>query len=234
MSSDTAILVLLLDGPLQSWGHESRFQRRTTALHPTRSGILGLLCAARGVEKGSEEEAQWLAALGEDQVRLTVLTLPRLPEGQRRPLAIRRLEDFHTVEGTRSAENKPKKDAVITHRHYLLDACFGVLLEGPRDTLEQAAAAMRDPRWGVWLGRKACIPAAPIVRGLVATAAEAMAALGLAGRQPEDLVSVTDAPSFADGTDTYMDAPVNFKTRAFRPRRLAVAVAVPASAPPDE
>src|SRR3989442_1200553 len=31
---------------MQSWGHASRFERRTTALHPTRSGVLGLIAAA--------------------------------------------------------------------------------------------------------------------------------------------------------------------------------------------
>jgi len=36
----------MLDAPLQSWGFASRFQRRTTGLHPTKSGVVGLLCAA--------------------------------------------------------------------------------------------------------------------------------------------------------------------------------------------
>ena len=56
MSSDTAYLALLLDGPLQSWGFASRFQRRTTGLHPTKSGVVGLICAAMGLAKGSPEE----------------------------------------------------------------------------------------------------------------------------------------------------------------------------------
>ncbi len=43
MSVNTAYLALLLDAPLQSWGSESRFQRRTTALHPTKSGIIGMM-----------------------------------------------------------------------------------------------------------------------------------------------------------------------------------------------
>ena len=44
--SDTAYLALLLDAPLQSWGFSSRFQRRTTGLHPTKSGVVGLISAA--------------------------------------------------------------------------------------------------------------------------------------------------------------------------------------------
>jgi len=58
--SDTASLALLLDGPLQSWGLASRFQRRTTGLYPTKSGVIGLLSAAMGLAKGSPEEAEWL------------------------------------------------------------------------------------------------------------------------------------------------------------------------------
>ena len=225
MSTDTAILVTLLDGPMQSWGHASRFQRRTTALHPTRSGIFGMLCAALGVEKGSEAEKQWLARLApEAGVRLTVLTLPRQPEGCREPLAIRRLEDFHTVKGTRNAENKPKNDAVITHRQYLLDARFGVLLHGPREVLDEVAAALRNPRWGIWCGRKACIPAAPVLQGVVATEGEALTLLGETGRGMQEFVTVVEADSFAEGTDTLMDSPVNFKTREFKPRRIAVGV----------
>lgn len=54
--SDTSYLALLLDAPLQSWGFASRFERRTTALHPTKSGIIGLICAAMGLAKGSAEE----------------------------------------------------------------------------------------------------------------------------------------------------------------------------------
>ncbi len=227
MSTDTTILVMLLDGPLQSWGHASRFQRRTTALHPTRSGILGMLCAALGVEKGSDAEAQWLTRLTpEAGVRLTVLTLPRKVEGSREPLAIRRLEDFHTVKGTRNAKNKPKNDAVITHRQYLLDARFGVFLNGPREVLDELAAALRNPRWGIWFGRKACIPAAPVLQGMVATEAEALALLGETGRGMQEFATVVEADSFAEGTDTLMDAPVNFKTRVFKPRRVAVGVPI--------
>ena len=46
--SDTAYLALLLDAPLQSWGFASRFQRRTTGLHPTKSGVIGLICCRDG------------------------------------------------------------------------------------------------------------------------------------------------------------------------------------------
>ncbi|MCX6992063.1 MAG: type I-E CRISPR-associated protein Cas5/CasD [Kiritimatiellaeota bacterium] len=216
--SDQAFLAMMLDAPLQSWGFASRFQRRTTALHPTRSGILGMVCAALGVPKGSNTEKEWLAQL--ESVRLMVLAIQRLPEGCRQPLDIRRLEDYHTVSGTRRASGAISGDAVISHRQYLLDAKFGVILAGPHSTLKPVAEALRNPRWGVWFGRKNCIPAAPIVRGLMATPQEALAALGLDGRKTDEFARVEETASFADGTDTLMDVPVNFQTREFKPRRI--------------
>lgn len=223
--SEQLCLALMLDAPLMSWGFASRFQRRTTGIHPTRSGILGMLCAALGAVRGSTAERQWLARF--ESLRLTVLAIPRQPEGCHQPLEIQRLEDYHTVSGTRSAENRIKKDAVLTHRQYLLDAKFGVILAGSSATLEPVAEALRNPRWGVWFGRKCCLPAAPVLRGdgVVATPDEALAALGLAGRNLAEFARVQDAASFADGTDTLMDAPVSFLTREFKPRRILQQVA---------
>ena len=74
MSTD-ACLALLLDAPMQSWGHASRFERRTTALHPTRSGIFGLLAAALGINKHADDEATKLARYA--PLHVITVTLPR-------------------------------------------------------------------------------------------------------------------------------------------------------------
>ena len=61
MSANT--LFLRLEGPLQAWGvQESKFVVRRTAEAPTKSGVIGLLCAALGVSRPKAAEA-WLAAL---------------------------------------------------------------------------------------------------------------------------------------------------------------------------
>jgi CRISPR-associated Cas5-like protein len=70
MSTDTAFLALMLDAPLMSFGHASRFQRRTTALQPTRSALTGMICAAAGADKGSAAEAAWLERLDPRHLRL--------------------------------------------------------------------------------------------------------------------------------------------------------------------
>lgn len=231
MSDKTAHLALLLDAPLQSWGFESRFQRRTTGLHPTKSGVIGLICAAMGLGKDSPEERATLPKLA--TLKMTSIAIQREQvnrwTGEKSELAVRRLEDFHTVLNTRRASGKINDDPVVTRRQYLLDACFGVILTGNRLLLQHVATALADPVWGVWFGRKSCIPAEPICRGLFANPAEAEKAL--IGNAPlESFTTVTEAESFAEGTDSLNDQPISFgdgtssgpDKRQFAVRRIRV------------
>ena len=210
---------------MMSWGVSSRFQRRTTELHPSRSAISGMICAAMGLDKGSAEESRLLQRM--EAVRFSFYAIPRVDPLRESELPIRRVEDFHTVLGTRSADNpRPKKDAVLSHRQYLADARFAAVLAGEEPLLAQIAAALGDPVWGIWLGRKSCIPAQPLAPYAVRnTLAEALADAGLDAESVIRLNSVRDAATFPDGTDTVMDIPVNFSTREFKPRRI---VRVPA------
>jgi CRISPR system Cascade subunit CasD len=134
------------------------------------------------------------------------IAIPRGRPGGR-PRKIRRLEDYHTVQGTRRASGKPNPDAVITRRQYLLDARFGVILEGPQSVLERAAAALDDPVWGVWLGRKSCIPAEPIDRDLFDTQEAAVRAL-VGERLIDEFTTVIEVSDFAEGTDSWSDQPI--------------------------
>ena len=180
--SSNHCLALLLDGPMQSWGFASRFTRRSTALFPTKSGVVGMLAAALGVDKFQADEAQHIQRLA--ALRCTTITLPRKRGTAELPML--RLSDYHTIGGgydrDTDAMKKPRAasgatlETVISERHYLLDARFGVLLQGERDWLEEIAAKLGNPTWGIWLGRKCCIPAAPV---LVGTAEDKAAALVL-------------------------------------------------------
>jgi CRISPR system Cascade subunit CasD len=225
--SDAAYLALLLDGPLQSWGSASRFQRRTTALHPTKSGVIGLISAAMGLAKGSAAERDMLPELA--KLQMSSITIPRDAQGAGGPRPVLRLEDYHTVLDTRRASGALNKDAVVTRRQYLLDARFGVILAGDRSVLERAAAALQNPVWGVWLGRKSCIPAEPVYRGLFDTEPQAQREL-VGDRSIEAFTTVTEVKDFAEGTDSVSDQPVSFgdasssgpDKRHFAVRRIAV------------
>jgi CRISPR system Cascade subunit CasD len=212
MSSE-ACLALLLDGPMQSWGHASRFERRTTALHPTRSGVFGLIAAALGINKHAPDEAAQLARFA--GLRTSVLTLPRR---NRRDgdLLMQRMEDYHTVTGIRRASGKVDEDATVqTYRHYLLDARFGVLLEGPSALLEEIAAALRNPKWGIWLGRKCCLPASPVLAAPPGDRAGAWRQLlqraGFTGTELlEQFDHVVEVPPSDSDADLIEDTPVAF------------------------
>jgi len=235
---DSAYLALLLDGPMQSWGFSSRFQRRTTGMYPTKSGVLGLVCAAMGLAKGSPEENDLLPKLA--TLKMTTIAIPRTAERHSSPLPVRRIDDFHTTGGgydkyaqrqfiPRKASGGPCDDPTVSRRQYLLNARFGVILKGDRVLLDKVAAALQDPRWGVWLGRKSCIPAEPMHRGVFPTNAEAQQAL--IGNTPLDaFTTTTDVDRFEEGTDSLSDQPVSFgdgtssgpDKRQFAPRRINV------------
>jgi len=237
MLSDTAYLALLLDAPLQSWGFASRFQRRTTGLHPTKSGLIGMICAAMGLAKGSAKEQEILMLA---KLRMTSITIPR-KAGEASDtfvsLPVRRLEDYHTVLDTRRASGTMNKDTVVTRRQYLLDARFGVILEGDRELLEQVADALKNPQWGVWFGRKSCLPAAPICRGLFDREIKALRLL--ADQAPmEQITLISEVDQFDDGTDSIADQPISFgdgkssgpDKRRFAIRRIKVQPGVDLSA----
>jgi CRISPR system Cascade subunit CasD len=251
MSNNILWLALWLDAPLQSWGFESRFERRHTAMFPTKSGVLGLVLAAMGVPKGSGCESDTLAAFA-----TSGMVCARIPRrNQRRknqPLPVRRLTDYHTILGTRTADNpKPRKENTVqSWRDYLMDARFGVLLPGKSGTVEEAARKLIDPIWGVWLGRKSCPPSAP----LLVRAPDLECAPGVfPGRETseramlqhvsqldeievaelpsfKDFARLEDVANFEDGTDTWNDQPLSFGTesssgvegRVFAPRRIAM------------
>lgn len=153
-------LAMLLDGPMQSWGFSSRFQKRSTALHPTKSGVIGLIAAAMGIDKHASDEPKRIQELS--CLDFTIITLPKTNRSQE----ILRMEDYHTVENTLLADGKLNKNAVITRREYLQEARFAIILKGNSSTLEQIEKALQNPRWGIWLGRKCCIPAMPVFVGI--------------------------------------------------------------------
>ena len=65
----SAVLVLRLAGPMQSWGSDSRFTRRSTEAFPTKSALVGLLGAAQGRRRSDpiEDLAELSVAVRVDQ-----------------------------------------------------------------------------------------------------------------------------------------------------------------------
>lgn len=141
-------LLIRLCGPMQSWGTQSRFTERDTEREPTKSGVVGLLCAALGRPREAD-----------------VSDLAGLRMGVRVDHEGVVLRDYHTAgagTGIRRASGSISKDPVVSNRYYLADADFLVGLEGDdAGFLELLENALREPRWQLYLGRKAFVPALP-------------------------------------------------------------------------
>ncbi|KAB2888804.1 MAG: type I-E CRISPR-associated protein Cas5/CasD [Desulfobulbaceae bacterium] len=236
MSSEKSYLALRLEGPLQSWGFDSQYNHRNTGLMPTKSAIAGMCCAALGLPRGSAGEQEFLASFA--KTNMTAIAIPR--NGVKRELAVRRLQDYHTVGGgydpdnpverssiTVAAENgKPRAKkgqslAVITHRQYLTDASFGVLLEGESLLLKRIAVSLENPAWGIWLGRKTCIPTAPVLAGLETNREDALRLI-IGDKPLKSLARQEDVQKFADGRDSLPDISISFASnqRSFSLRRI--------------
>jgi CRISPR system Cascade subunit CasD len=202
--SNNAYLALVLDGPMQSWGVSSRHHYRNTCMYPTRSGVSGMICAALGLDRGSPEEKTWLVRLA----KMRFSTFLAQHAGNVSAL----LDDYHTVAGTRK-EDGTSSTMVVTHRQYLMDTRFGVVIEGDDAQLCEIAEAMRKPHWGLYLGRKSCVPSCQICRGVVQSFDEALAKTGV-----DYSVEMMSDSTFEESADTLMDVPLNFQTREFAQR----------------
>lgn len=154
MSAET-ILLLRLEGQLQSWGEDAKWDFRDSSPMPTKSGIIGLLACALGYERSDPR----IPALSE---ALTV--------GIRADRPGLMTTDFQTVTGSPllNAEGKKRStgNTIISRRVYLQDASFLVALSGENALLEQLAEALRNPRWCIYLGRKNCVPSRPVLEAL--------------------------------------------------------------------
>jgi len=163
-------ILLWLEAPLQSWGFESKFNRRDSLKFPTKSGIMGLLCCALGY---SGEQREFLSKF----VDLDIQIYSYVPE---KTGVQPTLTDFHmvgsgyddkdnwekmlipkTVEGKKAVGSGTK----LTYRYYLQDVSFAVLLQVPGDEKENIIKHLEYPIWDLYLGRKSCAPTDKIYNG---------------------------------------------------------------------
>jgi len=213
-------LRIWLSAPLQSWGTASRFEARTTDLAPSKSGVVGLLCAALGRHRG--EPVDDLAAL-------------RFGVRVETPGSV--LRDFHTVGAGRDASGiavasgaRSQARGVVTQRYYLQDAAFVAGLEGDDpELLSQLRDAVARPRWPLALGRRSCPPAGPLVDAdaLVAEPLEvALARHWCPAGAPDGLLGTGEDVELliedAKGALELQDAPLGaaFRNRTFAVRRV--------------
>jgi CRISPR system Cascade subunit CasD len=205
--------LLRLEGPLQSWATQSKLGIRDTDREPSKSAVLGLVGAALGMQRDDDDQ---LAALR------TLSTAVRVDR------AGSLLRDYHTAGGGSFRDRDPyvvdgAGDCIPSHRYYLQDAAFTVALSGEATLVDRVAAALRNPHWPLFLGRRACVPSTPVLLGLVdGTAADSVRGAPLAERRdrvPEGEVErlrllVEAAPE--EGGEPRYDDPLSFRVGAKR------------------
>ncbi len=209
-------LLIPLVGPMQAWGSRSRFDDRDTHTEPTKSGVLGIVCAALGWDRSHSMDA-----------------LDALRFGIRVDADGRAMTDYHTALEVARAGGTGTS-TVTSRRHYLSDARFLAGLEGgdaDLPLLRDIEAALRNPAWTLSLGRKSFPLTLPpyLPNGSLREGKSLKAALSEErwrwltprenrdDRRPSHLRLVLED---AKGEAVQADRPLDFARRSFGLRRL--------------
>jgi len=144
---------------MQSWGSRSRFDLRDTEQFPTKSGVLGLVAAALGRDRSEPVDDLAALRLGvradrEGVVRYDFQSAKNVIRADVPKEKWERARAKGTTTGT--------QDTVVSKRYYLSDAAFLVGLEGDEALLRSIEAALKNPKWPLFLGRKSYLPGEPV------------------------------------------------------------------------
>lgn len=132
-------LTIRLTAPLQSYGNETSFNRRTTDRYPSKSAIIGMIAAALGYQR--------------NDARINKLNELSFAVRIDQPGTI--VKDFQTVEWAKGRK--------ITYRDYLQDAVFMVAFGSDDEQLiSEIKLALAHPQYALFLGRRANVPAGPL------------------------------------------------------------------------
>lgn len=156
-------LVMRLYAPLASWGEIAVGEMRHSAAYPSKSALLGLLGAAMGVQREDESAQGQLNAGYAFGVKLCSAGFP--------------LRDYHTVQAPQSKAKEryyTRRDEVmrgelntlLTEREYRCDALSVVAvaaLEYAPLSLNELADKIKSPYFPLYLGRKSCPLAVPLM-----------------------------------------------------------------------
>jgi CRISPR system Cascade subunit CasD len=183
---------------------------RDTGLEPSKSGVIGLICAALGRHR-------WEPIADLATLRLGVRV------NREGTMEV----DYHTALNVIKASGEPSKagEAVVSHRFYLADADFLVGLEcEDLGLLKEIDDALQNPSWPLFLGRKAFPPGEPVhlPDGLQPgkKLEEALKQYPLRRRIPFRLI-LEDR----EGEIVRVDQPIApFSERRFGPRRVTVKI----------
>lgn len=205
------LLLLRLEGLMQSWGERARWDVRDTSPLPTKSAVIGLLACSLGLSRDNPD----IIKLGQE-----------LSMGVRADRLGSQFTDYQTVSGsirTASGGTRGRKDeesTIVSTRQYISDGSFLVVMGGPPNQLIKLASALQAPKWPIYLGRKTCVPTRPVFEALTddfSSLEEAVLKVSFCERNDQYALCEIDAPAgFALRRDILMSSP----SRQYLTRRI--------------
>lgn len=131
-------LIIRLTAPLQSYGNEATFNRRTSYHYPSKSAVLGMVAAALGYRRDDSR----------------IVDLNKLLMAVRIDQNGQTLTDFQIIEYDQKSQKRS-----LSYRDYLQDAVFLVALAGNDDQIDLIQEALHHPKFQLFLGRRSNAPA---------------------------------------------------------------------------
>lgn len=133
-------ITIRLISPIQSYGNEASFDRRTSDFLPRKSAVLGMIAASFGYHRDDDR----------------IKDLNHLFFAVRIDQPGENITDFHMA----IREKRSKNKTWLTYRDYLADAVFVVAL-GSNDNklIDRIRYSLRHPKYQLYLGRKSNPPA---------------------------------------------------------------------------
>jgi len=189
-------LVFNLYGPMAAWGDIAVGEYRPSFAHPSKSAVIGLLAAALGIRRDEEERQKSLAEACSYAVRVDAMgTLLRDYHTIQVPSSgtVRNPKTFHT----RKAELADNDlNTILSSRDYRCDAVYTVVIslqDNTTVTISCLVKALLQPIFTLYLGRKSCPLAFPLIPQVVTaeTVKEAMDKAPV----PEELHNLTQGKS---------------------------------------
>lgn len=241
---ETKYFFLWIEAPLQSWGYDSKFDRRDTLNFPTKSGILGLVCSALGA---TGEQTDLLAKFSNLQQKVISYSHVKIKSDGSFTKSLKdlHLHDFHMIgsgydntdpwESLLIPKTSEGKSAVgggakITHRYFLQNAVFSVLLEVPSDLSEKIAYSLQNPTYDIYFGRKCCVPTDFVYQGCFDSIEQAeRATIQKVEQKKTDFTALVPDFYVVDGEDSkgtcisLNDVPIQFGAiKKYKDRRVSI------------
>lgn len=191
-------VLLILKAPMQSWGISGKLRYRSTYIYPTKSGLIGLMSGAIGFDREDDNNLRFFDDLEINSYRLS------------EDYVI--LQDFfhasNVVKVDQILENKKEYGSLIGKKEYIHDGIFAGIVSGDEQKINRIANGLKNPVYGIFLGRKCCVPSTRVFQGIFDDLESAIEKMRTFAKT--DKISCLSDATFANKTDILCDVPISF------------------------